>query len=155
MRNRKQPDLGFTLIELVVVILIISIMAITVVPKMIGSSSFDSFVYRDQMISSLRLMQQQAMQQTDGNSCHQTIVNSDGYGASSNCSSPTLIPNWQNENTGFAIPADSTVSLSGVSTLTFDSLGRVAECAGGCIIELTSDDTALLCIESQGYIHDC
>ncbi|WNC68131.1 type II secretion system protein [Thalassotalea nanhaiensis] len=155
MEKSKSFGSGFTLIELVVVVLIISILAITVVPKMIGSGSFDSFVYRDQMISSLRLMQQQAMQQTDSNSCHQIIVNSDGYGASSNCSTHTLIPNWQNEYTGFAIPIDSTVQLSGASTLTFDSLGRVAECGSGCIIELSSDDSALLCIESQGYIHDC
>lgn len=155
MNNKKRNYLGFTLIELVVVILIISILAISVVPKMIGSSGFDSFVYRDQMISSLRLMQQQSMQQTDSNSCHQIIVNNDGYGASANCSTNTLIPNWANENTGFEIPSDSSVQITGVSTITFDSWGRVAECGSGCTLELTSDDTALLCIESQGYIHGC
>lgn len=155
MHNKKQPYSGFTLIELIVVILIIAILAISVVPKMIGSSNFDSFVYRDQMISSLRLIQQQSMQQTDSDSCHQIVVMNDGYGASANCTTNTLIPNWQNENTGFAIPADSSVRLSGPSTLTFDSWGIVAECGSGCTIELTSDDTALLCIESQGYIHGC
>lgn len=155
MRNQKQCYLGFTLIELIAVILIISILAISVVPKMIGSSNFDSFVYRDQMISSLRLMQQQGMQQTDSNSCHQIIVNSDGYGASANCSTNTLIPDWATKNTGFAIPIDSSVQITGMSTITFDSWGRVAECSSGCTIELTNDDSALLCIESQGYIHGC
>ncbi|WNC72905.1 type II secretion system protein [Thalassotalea psychrophila] len=155
MKTSKSFGSGFTLIELVVVILIISILAITVVPKMIGSSGFDSFVYRDQMISSLRLIQQQSMQQTDSNSCHQIVIMNDGYGASSNCSTNTLIPNWQDKNTGFAIPIDSSVRLSGPSTLTFDSWGKVAECSTGCTIVLTSDDSALLCIESQGYIHGC
>ena len=148
---------GVTLIELVIVILIISILAVTVAPKIIGVNSFNAYVYRDQMISSLRLMQQQAMQQTNNGSCHQIIINSDGYGRSSDCDAPSLVIDWQNDYTGFEIPSDQSVTISGVSTLTFDSWGRVNECSGasGCSIDFISIDTATLCIESQGYIHDC
>ena len=147
---------GFTLIELVVVILIISILAVTVGPKIIGVDGFNSYVYRDQMISSLRLTQQQAMQQTNAAGCHQVIVNNKGYGRSVDCDNPSLVDDWQNNYTGFQIPVDQSVSIqfSG-NTLTFDSWGRVAECSSGCSVDFISDETATLCIESQGYIHDC
>ena len=146
---------GVTLIELVIVILIISILAVTVAPKIIGVNSFNAYVYRDQMISSLRLMQQQAMQQTNIAACHQVIVNTNGYGRSADCDNPSLVSDWQNDYTGFEIPSDQSVTISASNTLTFDSWGRVNECSTGCTIEFVSDDSALLCIESQGYIHGC
>jgi MSHA pilin protein MshC len=62
MLSSKNKQKAFTLIELIVVILIITILAVTAAPKFIGVSNFDSFAYRDQMISSLRLIQQQSMQ---------------------------------------------------------------------------------------------
>ncbi|WP_068544955.1 type II secretion system protein [Thalassotalea crassostreae] len=153
---------GVTLIELVVVILIVTILAVTVAPRFIGVSSFDAYVYRDQMISSLRLIQQQAMQQTDANSCHQILLTNQGYGQSNNCSVPSLVPDWDSNNLGFAIPADSTVTIRSLSTntFTFNSLGTAEECTGFgsriCIIEFANgNDSASICIEAQGYIHDC
>lgn len=153
---------GVTLIELVVVILIITILAVTVAPRFIGVSSFDAYVYRDQMISSLRLIQQQAMQQTDTNSCHQILLTTEGYGQSNNCSTPSLVPDWDDNNLGFAIPDDSSVTIRSLSTntFTFNSLGTAEECTGLgssiCIIEFRNgSDRASICIEAQGYIHDC
>ncbi|MEW6997616.1 prepilin-type N-terminal cleavage/methylation domain-containing protein [Colwelliaceae bacterium BS250] len=157
MDTKKTINLGFTLIELVVVILIIAILAITAAPKFIGVNNFDSFAYRDQMVSSLRLMQQQAMQQTNSNSCHQIIIANKSYGRSSDCTAPTLIVGWQDDNTGFSVPDSSTVTINSVSTstLTFDSWGRAQECASQCVIEFNNADTAQLCIEVEGYIHAC
>ncbi|KGJ98943.1 pilus assembly FimT family protein [Thalassotalea sp. ND16A] len=151
---------GFTIVELIVVVLIITILAITVVPKQFGSSSFDAFVYRDQMISHLRLKQQRAMQQTDSATCHQILIKSDGsgYGSTTDCRNKILTADWRRDNTGFEIPIRSNVLINSSSneTLTIDSWGRVLECSTQCIIEFTNAvDTARLCIEREGYIHAC
>lgn len=157
MVSNKNLHIGFTLIELVVVILIISILAVTAAPKLLGVNNFDSFAYRDQMVSSLRLMQQRAMQQTDSNSCHKIIIQDKAYGRTNDCVSTTFIADWEDDNTGFSVPESSTVIINSVSTttLTFDSWGRVQECSNQCVIEFNNVDTALLCIESEGYIHAC
>ena len=154
-KNSKQS--GFTLIELVVVILIISILAVTAAPKLLGVNNFDSFAYRDQMVSSLRLMQQQAMQQTNVDSCHKIIIQNKAYGRSNDCVTTTFVADWQNDNTGFSVPASSTVTINSINTatLTFDSWGRVQECSSQCVIEFNNVDSAKLCIESEGYIHAC
>ena len=47
------------------VILIISILAITIVPKFFGASDIAHFAVRDQLISQLRLSQLKAMNQLD------------------------------------------------------------------------------------------
>ncbi|OUS30584.1 hypothetical protein A9Q98_04905 [Thalassotalea sp. 42_200_T64] len=160
MASATRQVSGFTIVELIVVILIITILASTVVPKLFGVSSFDAFVYRDQMISHLRLKQQRAMQQTDPASCHQILIKSDGsgYGSTTDCSNKILTADWHTDNTGFEIPIRSTVLIGSQSseTLTIDSWGRISECTSQCIIEFTNAaDTARLCIESEGYIHAC
>ncbi|TRX52803.1 type II secretion system protein [Thalassomonas sp. M1454] len=157
MSCNKSKSSGFTLIELVVVILIISILAITATPKLLGVSHFDSFAYRDQMVSSLRLMQQQAMQQTDSNACHRVVIQNKAYGRSIDCVSTIFATNWQDDNVGFAVPASSSVTINSLSTstITFDSWGRAFECSNQCVIEFNNVDTARLCIESEGYVHAC
>lgn len=165
--NQPAKPFGFTLIELVVTLLIIVVLAVTIVPKFTGKSSFDTFAYRDKMLSSLRLMQLRAMQNTLSTFCHQIIINSDGsttqpgFGAaknSTNCNSPEFIDDWQFKNSGFAIPNDSIVTINNnvAKVLTFDSFGRVKECtSSGCIIPIVGDDVVNICIATQGYISDC
>ena len=62
-------EYGFTLIELIVVIILISIMAVTVLPKFFTSNGFEEFTYRDELITKLRAIQLRSMQQTTDSIC--------------------------------------------------------------------------------------
>lgn len=164
---------GFTLVETVITIIILAILAVSVLPKFLGSSDYTPYTYRDQMLSALRLQQTKAMQQTNGLTCHQLLITSTKFGQpdTNACSLPTL-PSFSNTwqawdaatNTGvsitnLAVASNDNVSwgilsLSGNQTINFDSLGRPTEsCAGGCSIVITGNESTTIKIEAQGYIH--
>lgn len=168
---------GFTLIELVTVIIIVGILAVSVAPKFDGTASYEAHSHRAQLISALRLTQQRAMQQTDTSDgyCHQLIFDDDStfsrYGVPDrvDCTVTTfsgLVPEWQPDATGFEVDNKYQVSFAihgktNPSAITFDSMGRPVSnanmannCAGGCIINVQSSiETLKIQIESEGYIH--
>lgn len=177
--NKSQQ--GFTLVELVTVIILIGILAVNVLPKFDGTASYEAHSHRAQLISALRLTQLRAMQQTDStdNYCHQLIFDDhedySRYGIPDriNCAT-TVFPNgWLPDETGFSIDvsADGTHQVSfGIdgktnpSAVTFDSMGRPIandstslpnNCVGGCTINVQQGTHAPLQIkiESEGYIH--
>jgi MSHA pilin protein MshC len=67
---------GFTLIELVAVIVLIGILATYVAPKFSGRSGIAEYTLRDQIISTLRFAQQRAMYDHSG-SCYGVVIDSD------------------------------------------------------------------------------
>jgi len=163
---------GFTLVELITVIILIGILAVNVLPKFDGTASYEAHTHRAQLISALRLTQQRAMQQTDNNDnyCHQLIfdsVNVSRYGTPDRLDCDiTSFAAWQPDATGFEVDTKYQVSfgINGVaspSAVTFDSMGRPIDnpgvannCSGGCIINVQSSlETLQIKIESQGYIH--
>jgi MSHA pilin protein MshC len=168
---------GFTLIELITVIILLGILAVAVLPKFDGTSSYEAHTHRAQLISALRLTQQRAMQQTDtaDGYCHQLVFDNDNlvsrYGIPDrvDCSVTTfsgLVPEWEPDATGFEVESKYQVSfgiqgLSNQSAVTFDNMGRPVsnasianDCAGGCIINVQSSIEILqIQIESEGYIH--
>ncbi|GHF82851.1 type II secretion system protein [Thalassotalea marina] len=54
---------GFTMIELVVVIIILAILSATVIPRWFSSRGFEEYTYKDELIVTLRAVQLKAMQQ--------------------------------------------------------------------------------------------
>lgn len=157
---------GFTTIELVTVIIIVAILAVNVLPKFDGTSSYQAHTHRAQLISALRLTQQRAMQQTDtANYCHQLILEADRYGIDNriDCSKQDIYrTDWVPDLTGHIVEQGNniTFSIGGSSSkkiVSFDDLGKPranSSCAGGCIITIDSPASTLtIIIESEGYIH--
>ena len=62
-REGSASQVGFSLIELVVVIVILGIIAVTAVPRLLDRQIFDSRGFSDQAISALRYAQKQAIGQ--------------------------------------------------------------------------------------------
>ena len=158
----KKHQTGFTLIELVTVIILIGILAVNVVPKFSGSSSFEAHPYRVQLMAALRLTQQRAMQQTNGVLCHQVILESTRIGVPdrTNCAITTFPNNWQPDANGVVVESGHTVTFSLVgkalpNILGFDNMGRpLNDCSGGCILTVTSAvESVQIKIESEGFIH--
>ncbi|PCH97800.1 MAG: MSHA biogenesis protein MshC [Gammaproteobacteria bacterium] len=166
--NKNQA--GFTIIELITVIILIGILAVSVFPKFDGTASYEAHSHRAQLISALRLTQQRAMQQTDGN-CHQLIFDNDSnitrYGIPNRLDCTiTSFAGWQPDATGFEVEDRYQVNFgingkTNPSAITFDSMGRpignasvANNCVGGCIINVQSSvETLQIQIESEGYIH--
>ncbi len=170
---------GFTLIELIVVIILIGILAVSVAPKFDGTSSYEAHTHRAQLISALRLTQQRAMQQTNmdpnatagtANFCHQIVfdlvdgINVYGVPDRINCdikTFPSPIENWQPDATGHKVDSRYQISyningLANPKRVGFDWLGRPTfDCNGGCEIHvIRPDETSLIItIEEEGYIH--
>lgn len=162
---------GFTLIELVVVIIMIGILSVTVLPKFFSSKGFEEYGYRTEIIATLRAVQLRAMQQRESycvglNSTHLGVVwdnaNQRITASSPDCAIPfsfTAIYG-ESESDTLEVKVESSHSVTftmtrGTLPLIFDNWGRPNNCPNnGCLIEITGSDTLSVVIESEGYIHD-
>lgn len=164
--NTKQ--IGFTIIELIMVIILIGILAVAVLPKFDGTASYEAHTHRAQLIAALRLTQQRAMQQTDTGDgyCHQLVFDDveDRYGIPNRVDCTTTDPvfpdGWLADATGHTVNSDYQVTfningLANPQTVGFDWMGRPTKsCNGGCEINVVSSvETLKLFIEEEGYIN--
>ncbi|MBL4826892.1 MAG: type II secretion system protein [Spongiibacteraceae bacterium] len=70
---------GFTLVELVAVIVLLGVLTVTVAPRFMGTDTFSQFAARDQILSAYRYAQQRSMLDRSG-SCYQLLIDSTGFG---------------------------------------------------------------------------
>jgi len=155
---------GFTLIEVIAVLVLITILAASAASKFTGSDTFEAHTFRTSLISALRLTQQRAMQQTDTSTgyCHQIIIENNRYGIPdrSDCAVITFPALWEPDSTGLVVESRYNISfqIDGVSNpgqLSFDHMGRpLNDCNNGCDISITSNvETLKIRIVSEGYIY--
>jgi MSHA pilin protein MshC len=164
---------GFTLIELIVVILLISILAVSVAPKFDGTASYEAHTHRAQLIAALRLTQQRAMQQTDSTDgfCHQIVFDPDysryGIPDRTDCTVKNFPPpnssgEWLSDATGHLVDKRYKITFDidgevNPKAIGFDWWGRpTQDCTGGCDINVNYDgniEILTIEIEPEGYIH--
>lgn len=155
---------GFTLVEVIVVLILVGILAATAASKFMGSSTYEAYTFRTSLISALRLTQQRAMQQTNALNgfCHQIIIENKQYGVPdrTNCAVTTFPVGWQPDYSGLVVDNRYHVTFAivgGGKVISFDSMGRPqtsSSCSGGCDINISSTvETLKIRIESEGYIH--
>jgi MSHA pilin protein MshC len=165
---------GFTLIELVIVIILIGILAATAIPKFIGNNGFEAQAYRDQLLQLLKTVQQQAMscdkacrstRTANPYACNKVLIVAESstepsrFGIPTNCddesSTPLKLPETFNPpQLGMSkAEADSSAIKFSPHTIEFNSRGVASSCAG-CDISIFGEQTLSIRIESQGYIHE-
>lgn len=83
MSSSLTAQRGFSLIELVTVIVLLGIVLVTVAPRFSTKQTFAHFAVRDQLISSFRYAQQRAMSDHGGD-CYRLLIDANGFGAQSN-----------------------------------------------------------------------
>ncbi|WP_239059026.1 prepilin-type N-terminal cleavage/methylation domain-containing protein [Colwellia sp. Arc7-D] len=147
---------GFSLIELIIVILILGILSVNVVPKFLTSKGFSEYAYRSDVVAKLRLIQTKAMQQTNSSFCHTVLVTATKLGEPDNCTTtPSFSPTWQDSATKLQVDSNDNITFSNNFTnnsFSFDSMGRPS-CAAPCIITIIGEQSISVQIESEGYIH--
>jgi MSHA pilin protein MshC len=138
---------GFTLVELVVIIMILGILAVVVMPRLTDSSAFDARGFSDELAALVRFGQKVAIAQ------HRNVYVVTSGGAVSlcfdaACSQP--VPNPAGGN--FTKAAPSGVSLTGAS-LSFDALGKPSAPAT-FTVGATGFTSRTLTVEKEtGYAH--
>ena len=157
----SHKDRGFTLIELIVVIILIAIMAATVVPKFLTSKGFEKYTYRDELIIKLRAIQLRTMQQANNSTCRLIKIDSSIIGLlATTPNAATCEASYAGESTTVTISDNHNVGFTiseGLSNFSFSSLGRPDGCAAitpcEIIITIAGESSLAIKINLEGYIY--
>ncbi|MCS6239344.1 prepilin-type N-terminal cleavage/methylation domain-containing protein [Shewanella baltica] len=150
---------GFTLVELVTTIILISILAVVVLPRLFTQSSYSAYSLRNEFISELRQVQQKALNNTDR--CFRVTVSGTGYQVSqfsarngAACSGTALSPNplYSQAFQGSAQLVLVSTNSSNFS-LDFNINGRPSLACNGPCINVIANDTVMINVSSEGYIY--
>jgi len=151
---------GFTLIELVIVIIMIGILAVTIVPKFSTSNGYEEIGYQTEVISKLRAIQLKSMQDTTTISppvtvsrCKLVYVTEKKLGIpDDNCETPSFSSSTELSNTIVKISEQSLTfdDHSGGYSFSFDQMGRPDQAR--TISILGGEKTLTININAEGYI---
>jgi MSHA pilin protein MshC len=130
-RHKLPKDVsGFTLVELIIVIIITGILAVAVIPRFVDNKAFDGRGFSDQTLAALRYAQKTAIAQRRNvcvdfttNTVTLRIANAAGAIALAPCNTPLTSPTGV---TPFVITARPGINFSGALpvNLSFSALGQ-------------------------------
>jgi MSHA pilin protein MshC len=178
MSSFKPKNKGFTLIELVVVLVLVGILSVAVYPRMTGKGGIAEYAYQARLVSALRTMQQRAMQDTRADFCFKVVLfsgNNSAFGPPTldyiddSATNKTLTCSNQistNLDDAYAIASNAemlsdTVAISDAPDFVqFNNMGCTIDVLGNACttdvrIELQGKKTIAVCVNSQGYIYVC
>lgn len=148
---------GFTLVELIVVIVLVGIVALIAAPRFFSQPGFDAARFHDAAISAIRFGQKVAVAQR-ANVYVVTTVSSVALCYNTSCAAPVLSPA---DNAAFVINAPNNITLAGAS-FSFNSLGQPGDTAGPPVpltanttLTINGDGTSrqIVVERETGYVH--
>jgi MSHA pilin protein MshC len=136
----KLSERGFSLIELVTVMILISIISVTLMSRLGSVSSANLTAGRDDLIAALFFAQQTAMARSN----IQLILTANAINVTENGVS------LQVHSQGYPLSLPSGVSAAPV-TLSYDKLGRTS--ATSILLTASGGLSATIVVEATGYAH--
>ncbi|MGK0499035.1 MAG: MSHA pilin protein MshC [Oceanicoccus sp.] len=143
---------GFSLVELVSVIVLLGIVSVYVAPRFFSRDGFNEYAVRDQIIAGIRLAQQRAMYDHGAGACYRVTVTADVltvFDVAGNSIGPTN--DWRNG-----------ITVAGVNNFAFyfNGLGSpldTNDCSGEPESKtIDINDTSLsICLLETGYVEPC
>lgn len=145
---------GFTMVELILVMVIAGILAAVAVPRMVGRTSFDTRGFADQLAATVRFAQKLAVSQRREVSVHLTANDATlCYGPIAPCAAASQAPGPGGEKP-YTVTAPGGVTIAPVTVLTFDRGGR-PDIAAQLDIQVNGSGTHHVLVEQEtGYVHD-
>ena len=154
---------GFTLIELVVVLIVLGVLAVTAVPRLTSRSAFEDYAVRDQLLARLRLVQLQGMNadpEADAteNACYWLVVKNSCFyhehtaKTAGSCNAPSAANVCNNDSYNQYNSIPFTEGMLTPVNYRFDLQGRLV--AGASPITINGDNSLTVTIEAEGYIHE-
>jgi len=148
---------GFTLIELIVIMIMLGVLAVVAVPKMNSAMSFRALEFRDQTITALRFAQKTATSHrrlvcvafTSGSVT--LTIDHDHSGA---CDSQALLIPGSSSNSVQGTDSNAVFAVT-PATLYFQPNGQGTDAAGNIVtINATIDGMAVYVAGATGYVGD-
>lgn len=148
--SRAAREGGFTLVELIVVMIVIGVMAALAIPRFVGSDAFESRGFTDQLVSTLQFARQQAVAQRRTvcltvTAAAVTMTRSLVFGGA--CATPVLDPS---SGVAYNLPVPNSVVVT-PAVITFNASGTPL---AGAAITVTGDILRTITVEANtGYAH--
>ncbi|WP_045620605.1 prepilin-type N-terminal cleavage/methylation domain-containing protein [Vibrio vulnificus] len=154
----KRAQAGFTIVELIVVIILISIVSAYAASRYIGTGSFSAYAAQEQAISIIRQLQVYRMQSNTTNSANPNFELTASGGCLGSTAGCTAASTPQAAESRSEVMRLDGVSVSStISPIRFDLRGNPLQTNGSALNSVTitftaSGESASVCINSQGYV---
>ena len=151
-RKANMGARGFTLTELVVIIILIGILAAVVVPRLQTRGAYDERVLADELISTARHAQQIAMMRGSGFTVRLTLDDGNArYGIELRQGNGAW--QWLNHTDGTAFPIAYPAGVSTAPALVQVSYNALGHTLANTARTVSINGSPALCIEATGYAH--